>query len=111
MKIPKMCLKQSFSHLKWVLQSILSLTVLSNYVSRSSNFDITFLSDCTTICSVFFLLCDRKFNEESKNVLKIVIFSLKVGLTSNYVSDCQAVLKRCKNQDLENFSCSIRNKT
>jgi len=30
MGIPKMCLKQTFSHFKWVLQAILSLTVLSN---------------------------------------------------------------------------------
>jgi len=39
-KIPKMCLKQSFSYFKWVLPAILSLmTVLSNYVSSNSNFD------------------------------------------------------------------------
>jgi len=53
MEIPKMCIKQSFSHFKWVLQSILSLTVLSNCVSDSSNFDIAFLSDCNKSCSVF----------------------------------------------------------
>jgi len=41
--IPKMCLKQSFSHSKWVLQAILSLTVLLNCVSGSSNFDTAFL--------------------------------------------------------------------
>jgi len=32
MNIPKMYLKQSFSHSKWVLQAILSLTILSNCV-------------------------------------------------------------------------------
>jgi len=30
MRIPKMCLKQSFSYSKWVLQTILFLTVLLN---------------------------------------------------------------------------------
>jgi len=40
-----MCLKQSFSHCKWVLQAILSLTVLSNCVFDSSNFDPTFIPD------------------------------------------------------------------
>jgi len=48
-----MGLKQSFSHYKWVLQAILSLTVFSNSVSNSSNFDITFLPGCTKFCSVF----------------------------------------------------------
>jgi len=45
MKISKMCLKQSFSHYKWVLQAILFLTVLSNCVSVSSNFESAFLPD------------------------------------------------------------------
>jgi len=53
MRIPKMCLKQSFSYSKRVLQAILSLTVLSNCVSSSSNFDIVFLPDCTKFSSVF----------------------------------------------------------
>jgi len=53
MKIPKMFLKQSFSHLKWILQSILSLTVFSNCVTGSTNFDTAFLSDSTKSCSVF----------------------------------------------------------
>jgi len=52
MTIPKMCLKQSFSHSKWVLQAVLSLTVLSNCVSGSSNFDTAFLTVCTKFCSV-----------------------------------------------------------
>jgi len=53
MNIPKMCLKQPFSHSKWVLQSILSLTVILNYVSGSSNFDTDFLLCYTTFYSVF----------------------------------------------------------
>jgi len=40
-----------------------------------------------------FRLLDRKFNEDSKNVLKSVIFLLKVGLTSNFVFNCP--LKLC----------------
>jgi len=34
------------------------------------------------------MLLDRKFNEEFKNVLKIVIFSLQVGFTGDFVTDC-----------------------
>jgi len=32
----------------------------------------------------FFVLLDRKFNEDSKNVLKTVIFVLQMGFTSNF---------------------------
>jgi len=46
MRIPKMFLKLSFSHSKWVLQTILSLTVLSNGISDSSKFDNFFFRDC-----------------------------------------------------------------
>jgi len=45
MRIVKMCLKQSFSYSKWVLQAVLSLTVLSNCVSGNSDFATAFLSD------------------------------------------------------------------
>jgi len=45
MSIPKMCLKQSFSYSNWFLQAILSLNVLTDCVSVSSNFDTAFLSD------------------------------------------------------------------
>jgi len=62
MGISKMCLKQSFPHSKLVLHTILSLTVFSNCVSGSSNFDTTFLTDCTKTFSFFFRLLDRKFN-------------------------------------------------
>jgi len=51
-----MCLKQPFSHFKWVLQATLYLTVLLNSVSVSSNFDTAFLFDCTKSCSVFKLI-------------------------------------------------------
>jgi len=34
------------------------------------------------------MLLDRKFSEESKNVLKSVIFSLEVGSTGDFVPDC-----------------------
>jgi len=67
-----MCLKRSFSDSKWVLHTILSLTVLSNCVSDSSNFETAILPDCPNFV-VFFRLMDRKFNEDSKNVLKTVI--------------------------------------
>jgi len=48
-----MCLKQSFSYFKWVLQAILSLTVLSNCVFGNSIFDTAFRPDCTKFCTVF----------------------------------------------------------
>jgi len=84
MVIPKICSKQSFFHYKWVLQAIFYLTLLSNSVSGSSNFDAAFLLDCTKFCSVFFRLLDRKFNEDSKNFLKTVIFSLQVSFTFDF---------------------------
>jgi len=31
---------------------------------------------------------DRKFSEDSKSVLKTVIFSLQVGFTSDFVPGC-----------------------
>jgi len=57
---------------------------------------------------VFFKLLDRKYKEDSKNVLKTVIFSLQVSLTGNFVFDRQTVLKSCKNWGLEKFSSSIQ---
>jgi len=47
MRIPKMCLKQSFSYYKWVFQAIFSLTVSSNCIFINSNIDSVFLSNCT----------------------------------------------------------------
>jgi len=83
-----MYLKQSFSYYKWVLQPILSLTVLLNCVSSNSNFDIAFLSDCTKFFSGFFRLSDKKFNEDSKNVVKTIIFLLQVGFTGDFLPNC-----------------------
>jgi len=37
--------------------------------------------------AVFSQLVDRKFNKDSKNVLKTVIFSLQMGFTDNFVPD------------------------
>jgi len=54
------------------------------------------------------MLLNRKFNEDSKNVLKTVIISLQVGLTSNFFPDYHTVLQ---SQGLEKFSCSFRYKT
>jgi len=34
------------------------------------------------------MLSDRKLNEDSKNVLKTVIFLLQVDLTGDFISDC-----------------------
>jgi len=36
----------------------------------------------------FSRLLDRKFNEESKNILKNVIFLFQVGYTVDFVPDC-----------------------
>jgi len=83
--IPKICIKQLFSHSKWVLQTILSRTVLSKCVSGSSNFDNFFLPDCTKFCSVFL---GYWIGNLMKIVLKTVIFSLQVGFTVNFVPDC-----------------------
>jgi len=60
-----MLLKQSVTHSKWVLTAILSLTVLSNCVSASSNFDTDFLRLYQTFYC-FFRLLNRKLNEDSK---------------------------------------------
>jgi len=39
-------------------------------------------------CSNCAMLSDRKFNEDFKNVLKIVIRALQVGFTNDLVADC-----------------------
>jgi len=52
---------------------------------------------------VFFMLLDGKFNGDSKKVLKIVIFSLQVHFTSNFVPDFQTVLKSCKLKVYKSF--------
>jgi len=53
MTIPKMCLKKLFSHFKWVLQAISSLSSFQTVFLANSNFDTAFLPDCTQYCSVF----------------------------------------------------------
>jgi len=37
---------------------------------------------------VFLRFLNRKFNEDSKNVLKTVSFSLQIGFTGDFVPDC-----------------------
>jgi len=41
---------------------------------------------------VFFMVLNRKFNEDSKNVLRTVIFSLQVGFTGDFVPECPSKL-------------------
>jgi len=89
MKIPKSCLKQSFSHSKWVLQAILSLDVLSNCLFDSLYFDPAFFSDTTKLCSVFFCHWIENLMRNPKMGLKQVISSLQVGFTGNLIPDWQ----------------------
>jgi len=86
MRIPKMWLKLSFSHSKWDLQVILCLIVLSNCISGSSNFDTTFLPDCTKFCSVFLGYWIGNLMRISKMWLKQSFFHFKCVL--------QAILSR-----------------
>jgi len=90
MRISKTCLKQSFFYSKWVLQAILSLTVLSNCVSGSSNLTLLFSLTVPNFV-LFFGLFNRKFNEDFKNVLKTDIFLLQVNFTGDFVTDFQTV--------------------
>jgi len=98
MRFLKRCLKQSFSHSKWILRTILFLTVLSNCVTGSSNFDTAFLLDCTAFCSVFLgywlgnlirilKMCLKQSFFHSKWVLQAIlsltIFLNCVSLSSN----------------------------
>jgi len=90
-----MCLKQLFLYSKWSLQPIFSLTVLSNCGSGSSNFDTTFLLDCTKFCSVFSghlignliritKMCLKQSFSYSKRILPASLF---LTVFSNCVSD------------------------
>jgi len=38
------------------------------------------------------MLLNRKFNDDSKNVLKTVIFLLQIGSTGDFVPDCSLKL-------------------
>jgi len=49
----------------------------------------------TKFCSDFSRLLQRKFNEDSKNVLKTVFFLLQVDFTGDYVPDCPFKLCFC----------------
>jgi len=51
-----MCLVLLIPYTKAVLQAILFLTVLSNCVSVSPNFDSDFLLDCTKFYIVFYIV-------------------------------------------------------
>jgi len=82
-----MCLKLLFFHSKLVLQEILSLTVLSNCVSAVQILTPLFSRIVPNLVVFFFTLLDRKFNEDSKNVLKTVIFSLQVCFTGDCFPD------------------------
>jgi len=51
--------------------------------------NLTQLFSRTILNFVMFLtILDRKFNEDSKNVIKTVIFSLQVGFTGDFVPEC-----------------------
>jgi len=45
---------------------------------------------------MFLKILDRKFNEDSKNVLKTVIFLLQVGFTGDFILDCPFKLCFCQ---------------
>jgi len=45
---------------------------------------------------VFFRLLNRKFNEDSKNVLETIIFLFEVGFISDFVHDCPCKLCFCQ---------------
>jgi len=54
-----------------------------------SDDSLTLLFSLTVPNFVMFLeLLDRKFNEDSKNVLKNVIQRLQMGFTDNFFADC-----------------------
>jgi len=42
---------------------------------------------------IFFMLLDKKFDEDFKNVLKRVIFLFQVGFTGDFILDC--LFKQC----------------
>jgi len=56
-------------------------------LSVNSNFDTAFSVTVPNFV-VFFRLLDKKCNEDSRNVLKIVIFLLQVGFIDDFVPDC-----------------------
>jgi len=82
-----MCLKLSFSHSKLVLQAILSLC---QFKLCFWQFEILTPLFSLTVPNfeMFFMLLNRKFNKDPKNVLKTVICSLQMGFTGDFVTDC-----------------------
>jgi len=75
---------------KFLLQvGFISNFVLSNCVSSFSKFHTDFLPNCT----VFFRLLNRNLNEDSKNMLKTVIFLLQVSFPGVFVAD--SLFKLC----------------
>jgi len=84
-RISKICLKLLFSHFKWVLEAYLPVTDFSVFLAVQSLTPLFSLTVPNFV--VFFRLLNRKFNENSKNMLKTVICSLQVGLKSNFIPD------------------------
>jgi len=82
-----MCLKQTFFHSKWGLPAILSLTIFQTVFLTVQTLAPLFSLTVPNLIA-FFRLLDRKFNEDSKNALKTVTFSLQMGFTSDFVPDC-----------------------
>jgi len=69
MRISKTCSKQPFSHSKWGLQAIVSLTVLSNCVSVSS--DTAFVADCTNSCTKTFFKLLKSISSVFKTIFNL----------------------------------------
>jgi len=88
MRILKMYLKHSFFYSKWILQAILSVTVISNCNFSSSNFDTVFLPNCTKFLSVFLSCWTVNLMRILKMYLKQSFFFLQVGFTGNFVRYC-----------------------
>jgi len=95
-----MCFKRLFFHCKWVLQAISSLTLLSNWLSGSSNFDIAFLTDCTRFFRVF-------LSYRIGNLMRIPKMCLELSFSQfNWV--LQAILTIKLSNYAQKFSSSTR---
>jgi len=77
-----MCLKQLFSYSKWVLQMILFLTVFLVVQTLTSLFSLT-----VSNFVVFFKLLDKKFTENSKNMLLNCV-SGSLNFDTDFLLDC-----------------------
>jgi len=76
---------------------VLKTVIFSLQVGFSCDFEPVKLSskvafDPKHVSKIYFVMCfrclDRKFDADSKNVLKTVIFLLQVGFTRDFVLDC-----------------------